>query len=150
MFCCISVSISKRTMENISMSWLFADLHLVDPKPRTCFDTYTENEPIYLSKIVKTCVKQLPKHNNCLGLETKNGETIILECRGQRSIHQKGCYRIIDGRHKEGVVCQKLVRKRGCEIIQTPSLLNIEVYCYAFQATPASIIMVRDNKPRRE
>nr|CAI5824917.1 unnamed protein product [Callosobruchus analis] len=42
------------------------------------------------------------------------------------------------------------MKRRGCEVITTPSNLNIEVYCHPVLGADASVIVVKDNKPRRE
>ncbi|VEN60075.1 unnamed protein product [Callosobruchus maculatus] len=128
------------------------DLHLIEPKPGQCYDTYTENQPIYLGRIPRACVRRLPNQKDCVGLRTKNNETIVLECKGARTSKtlEPGCYRIINKDKSDGVVCQKYMKRRGCEVITTPSNLNIEVYCHPVLGTDASVIVVKDNKPRRE
>ncbi|XP_018570048.1 uncharacterized protein LOC108910040 isoform X1 [Anoplophora glabripennis] len=120
------------------------DLHLIEPKRGQCFDIYPEGKPIYLSRSLKTCTENIPEINNCLGLRTQNGEIINLDCNEDEQ-ENPGCYQIINADQTKGTVCQKMDQARGCEVISTPTGVNVEVFCYPVEES-RNIIYVKSLK----
>lgn len=96
----------------------------------------------------RTCVHNLPRYKSCIGLRTRNREVILVKCRtkmGKFKQPNPGCYRIINRDKSEGLVCQKYDTGRGCETIETPSGLNIEIFCWP--SKPGQIVRVKQTTP---
>ncbi|KAJ8918583.1 hypothetical protein NQ315_013088 [Exocentrus adspersus] len=125
---------------------LCEDLHLIKPTPGQCFDIYPEGKPIYLSKSLKSCTENIPEINNCLGLRTQNDEIIKLDCNESEEA-KPGCFQILNADKTNGTVCQKFDKARGCEVITTPTGINVEVFCYPVEKS-RSIIYVKALRPK--
>lgn len=96
----------------------------------------------------KSCVRNLPRYKSCVGLRTRNREVILVKCRtkmGKTKQPDPGCYRIINSDQSEGVVCQKFDNGRGCETIETPTGLNIEIFCWP--SKPGQVVVVQQSTP---
>lgn len=97
----------------------------------------------------QSCMRRLPKYKSCVGFRTRNREVILVKCRTKMSKYKQpapGCYRIINQDKSEGIVCQQYDAGRGCELIETPTGLNIEVFCWP--SKPGGIVTVKQTTPR--
>ncbi|CAH1156242.1 unnamed protein product [Phaedon cochleariae] len=115
----------------------YGDLHLIEPKPGLCFKIHTPDQPrLYPNPrksqyptLFQSCTEWLEKDRNCLGLRTQNSEILVLHCKGVANRRRPGCYKIINRDKREEIVCQKVNKKEGCEVISTRTNLTIVVAC---------------------
>uniref|UniRef100_A0A6P7FE39 Uncharacterized protein LOC114329166 isoform X1 n=1 Tax=Diabrotica virgifera virgifera TaxID=50390 RepID=A0A6P7FE39_DIAVI len=135
------------------------ELGLIQNKPGVCYKIHTSSQPrLYpnprkpeYKNIHESCTEWLKEkeYNNCLGLRTQNDEVIMLSCKGVTSRRRRGCYKIINQDKKEEIVCQKVNRNEGCEVLTTRSNLTIVIHCIPRGYSP-SIFDIRTRKPPRE
>ncbi|KAJ8940545.1 hypothetical protein NQ318_003388 [Aromia moschata] len=134
------------------------DLHLIEPKPGQCFKIHTKSQPhLYqnprrpeYADLFESCTNWLRENKNCLGLRTQNNEVLVIFCRGDLKRRRPGCYKIINRDKREEVICQKVNKQEGCEVVTTRTNLTVVVYCNSRTGTSSGVVDVKDNKPKRE
>ncbi|KAJ8918588.1 hypothetical protein NQ315_013093 [Exocentrus adspersus] len=127
------------------------DLHVIDTKPGQCFRVHTPDQPVLNLNPpeARACTQWLRENKNCLGLRTQNGEVVVVFCKDDQKRRRAGCYKLINKDKREEVVCQKLNRQQGCEVITTRSNLTVVVHCQPL-ARGASNVGGGDNRSRKQ
>ncbi|XP_018570049.1 uncharacterized protein LOC108910041 [Anoplophora glabripennis] len=136
------------------------DMHVIEKKPGQCYKVHNPNQPrLHLNPrkpeyddVFEACTQWLRENKNCLGLRTQNGEVVMVYCKGDHKRRRPGCYKVVNKDKREEIICQKINRQQGCEVITTRSNLTIVVNCNPTRGTSsaAGVFDVKDNRPKRQ